>query len=123
MWTVCAMDARRQQIYNAVFEAKDGQLTRLCADRAISLADLTEEVKNNPRPKIIVGDGAHLCYNYLSEQGVSCRLAPPQLIMQNAISVALEAEALAQRGETVSAQELQPVYLRPAQAQKLKDRI
>ena len=120
---ICAMDARRQQIYNAVFEAKDGQLTRLCADRAISLADLTEEVKNNPLPKIIVGDGAHLCYNYLSEQGVSCRLAPPQLIMQNAISVALEAEALAQRGETVSAQELQPVYLRPAQAQKLKDRI
>ena len=119
---ICAMDARRQQIYNAVFEAKDGQLTRLCADRAISLADLTEEVKNNPLPKIIVGDGAHLCYNYLSEQGVSCRLAPPQLIMQNAISVALEAEALAQRGETVSAQELQPVYLRPAQAQKLKDR-
>ena len=120
---ICAMDARRQQIYNAVFEAKDGQLTRLCADRAISLADLTEEVKNNPLPKIIVGDGAHLCYNCLSEQGVSCRLAPPQLIMQNAISVALEAEALAQRGETVSAQELQPVYLRPAQAQKLKDRI
>ena len=119
---ICAMDARRQQIYNAVFEAKDGQLTRLCEDRAISLADLTEEVKNSPLSKIIVGDGAHLCYHYLVEQGISCRLAPPQLIMQNAMSVALEAEAMAAKGETVSAQELQPVYLRPAHAIKLKDR-
>jgi len=120
---VCAMDARRQQIYNAVFEAKDGQLTRLCEDRAISLADLAEEVKSSDLPKIVVGDGAHLCYNYLSEQGISCRLAPPQLIMQNAMSVALEAETMAAKGETVSAQELQPVYLRPAHAIKLKDRV
>ena len=120
---ICAMDARRQQIYNAVFEAKDGQLTRLCEDRAISLADLAEEVKNSELPKIIVGDGAHLCYHYLSEQGIPCRLAPPHLIMQNAMSVALEAEAMVLNGETVSAQDLQPVYLRPAHALKLKDRV
>ena len=119
---ICAMDARRQQIYNAVFEAKDGQLTRLSEDRAISLADLSEEVKDCTLPKTIVGDGAHLCYNYLSEQGISCRLAPPHLVMQNAMSVALEAEQLALNGETVSAQELQPVYLRPAHALKLSDR-
>ena len=43
--------------------------------------------------------------------------------MQNAMSVALEAEAIALNGETVSAQDLQPVYLRPAHALKLKDRI
>lgn len=120
---ICAMDARRQQIYNAVFEAKDGQLTRLCEDRAISLADLAEEVKNSDLPKIIVGDGAHLCYQYLSEQGIPCRLAPPHLIMQNAMSVALEAEAMVLNSETVSAQDLQPVYLRPAHALKLKDRV
>ena len=36
----CAMDARRKQVYNALFEAKDGQLTRLTPDRAISLEEL-----------------------------------------------------------------------------------
>ena len=36
----CAMDARRKQVYNALFEAEDGQLTRLTPDRAISLAEL-----------------------------------------------------------------------------------
>ena len=35
----CAMDARRQQIYNAVFLAEGGELKRLREDRAISLEE------------------------------------------------------------------------------------
>ena len=92
---ICAMDARRQQVYNALFQAENGTLTRLTPDRAISLEDLAAEIKGDHRPKIIVGDGARLCYNSLSEQGISCRMAPPHLVMQSAVSVALEAEALA----------------------------
>ncbi len=120
---ICAMDARRQQVYNALFQAENGTLTRLTPDRAISLEDLAAEIKGDHRPKIIVGDGARLCYNALSEQGISCRMAPPHLVMQSAVSVALEAEALAKAGHLVTAQNLQPVYLRPAQAQRLRDRV
>ena len=114
---ICAMDARRQQIYNALFEAKDGTLTRLTEDRAIALSDLLEEIKDDPRPKMILGDGARLCRDYLTEHGVTCRLAPPHLVMQNAMSVALEAERLAQKeGSLLSAQDLEPVYLRSPHA-------
>ena len=120
---VCAMDARRQQVYNALFQAENGRLTRLTPDRAISLEDLAAELKEDARPKIIVGDGARLCYNNLSERGISCRMAPAHLVMQNAVSVALEAEELAGTGQLLTAQELQPVYLRPAQAQRLRDRV
>ena len=120
---ICAMDARRQQVYNALFRAEDGSLTRLTPDRAISLEDLAAEIKADGRPKIIVGDGARLCYNDLSERGISCRMAPAHLVMQNAVSVALEAEELAGAGQLLTAQELQPVYLRPAQAQRLRDRV
>ena len=120
---VCAMDARRQQVYNALFQAENGRLTRLTPDRAISLEDLAAELKEDARPKIIVGDGARLCYNDLSERGISCRMAPAHLVMQNAVSVALEAEELAGAGQLLTAQELQPVYLRPAQAQRLRDRV
>jgi tRNA threonylcarbamoyladenosine biosynthesis protein TsaB len=120
---VCAMDARRQQVYNALFHAQDGQLTRLTPDRAISLEDLAAQLRQLPQPQFVVGDGAALCAAFLREQGLPCRLAPPQLVMQNAMSVALEAEQLAQSGGLVSAQALQPVYLRPAQAQRLRDRI
>ena len=119
---VCAMDARRQQVYNALFEAKDGQLTRLTPDRAIALEELAEELRSDPRPKTVVGDGARLCFAHLTEAGISCRLAPAHLVMQNAMSVALEAEAMAAEGKLVSAQALEPVYLRPAQADRLRQK-
>lgn len=117
---ICAMDARRSQIYNALFEAKDGQLTRLSEDRAIGLAELTEELRNDPRPKTVVGDGGRLCADFLTAQGVECLLAPPHLLMQNAMSVALEAEELAAKGQLQTAQELLPIYLRPPHAEPLK---
>ena len=117
---LCAMDARRSQIYNAVFLAENGHLTRLTPDRAIALEELAQELREDSRPKLVVGDGARLCCEFLSGAGLPCRRAPPHLIMQNAASVALEAEALAAAGGLVSAQDLQPVYLRPAQAQRLK---
>jgi tRNA threonylcarbamoyladenosine biosynthesis protein TsaB len=118
---VCAMDARRSQVYNALFRARDGALARLTPDRAIGLAELAAELENSPESKIIVGDGARLCYTYLLEKGISCRLAPPLQIQQNAVGVALAAEEAARRGETVSAQALLPVYLRPAQAERLEN--
>ena len=119
---ICAMDARRSQIYNALFEAKGGRLARLTEDRAIALADLAEEMKDDPRPKTIVGDGARLCFDFLQNAGIPCRLAPAHLVMQNAMSVALEAEVLAADGALTSAQDLQPVYLRPAQAERLRQK-
>ena len=115
---ICAMDARRQQVYNALFEAKDGQLTRLTPDRAIALEELAEELRSDPRPKTVVGDGAKLCLAHLTAAGIPCRLAPAHLVMQNAMSVALEAEAMAAKGKLVSAQAPEPVYLRPAQADR-----
>ena len=119
---ICAMDARRQQVYNALFEAKDGRLTRLTPDRAIALEELAEELRSDPRPKTVVGDGAKLCFAHLTEAGIPCRLAPAHLVMQNAMSVALEAEAMAAEGKLVSAQALEPVYLRPAQADRLRQK-
>ena len=115
---VCAMDARRNQVYNAVFRAENGQLTRLTEDRAISLAELAEELKNTEGAKFVVGDGAKLCYTYLTQQGIPCRMAPAALVMQNAVGVGLTAEELAAEGKTVSAQELVPVYLRLSQAER-----
>lgn len=117
---VCAMDARRNQIYNALFEAKNGRLTRLTPDRAIGLDELSEELREDSRPKTVVGDGGRLCAGALTAAGVDCRLAPPHLLMQSAATVALEAEEAAQNGGLVSAQELLPVYLRPPQAERLR---
>ncbi len=117
---VCAMDARRNQVYNADFAAENGVLTRLTPDRAISLGDLAEELQNESCPITLAGDGAHLAFDYFTEHSIPCRLAPPHLIMENAVSVALEAEELAAQGKLVSPQALEAFYLRPPQADPLK---
>ena len=61
---VCpVMDARRNQVYNALFEIRGGKPERLCEDRAISLDVLCAELGKMKKCAFLVGDGAALCYN------------------------------------------------------------
>ena len=115
---VCAMDARRSQVYNAIFLAKDGALERLSEDRAISLADLAEELKNIENEKIVVGDGAKLCYNTMTEMGIAMTLAPEHLRMQGGWGVARAAQELAQKGQLIKGEQLNAVYHRLSQAER-----
>ena len=116
---LCAMDARRQQIYNAIFTVERGQLIRQAPDRAVALADVARELREaEGRPTVVVGDGAQLCRDYLVREGVACALAPPHLLLQSAVGVAMAAQAPLLAGETVTAQALSPVYLRLSQAER-----
>lgn len=115
---VCAMDARRDQVYNALFLAEGDKLRRLSPDRAISFEELGEELKNYNNSKIVVGDGAKLCYNILTEAGLTLKLAPRYLRMQCAWGVARAAEELAAQGALVKGRELEPVYHRLSQAER-----
>lgn len=113
-----AMDARRHQIYNALFLCRGGEMERLTPDRAIGLAELLTEIKNRPEAKLVVGDGTELCYNYLTENGILCQKLPHDQGLQSAEGVARVACAMAARGELVSPQQLNPVYLRLSQAER-----
>ena len=105
-------------MYNALFRTENGRVTRLCADRAVAMELVAEELAAMPEPKLIVGDGAVLLYDFLQKAGIGCRLASPLHRQQSAAGVALAAEHLAAQGLTCSAQELQPVYLRLSQAER-----
>ena len=115
---VCAMDARRSQVYNALFLATGEGLERLSEDRAISLADLAEEVRKYDNEKIVVGDGAKLCYNTLSEMGLTLTLAPEHLRMQSGWGVARAAEEMAKQGQLIRGEALNAVYHRLSQAER-----
>lgn len=110
----CAMDARRNQVYNALFTFENGSTKRLSEDRAISLADLANELKDIESDIVVVGDGAALCYNYLKTALKNVSLAPESMRMQNAWGVCRAAENV----EQASAAELNPVYLRLSQAER-----
>ena len=114
----CAMDARRSQVYNAVFTANAGMLTRCCEDRAISLAELGEELKNLPKPIFLVGDGSKLCYNTLSETVPGLVCPPEHRMHQRAAGVALLARRRLERGEQPDGNSLEPNYLRLSQAER-----
>lgn len=112
------MDARREQVYNALFSFDGETLNRLTPDRAIGLTELEEELKNRGGRYILVGDGAQLCYDRLSGSGLELTLTPPNLRYQSAWGVARAAWELAKRGELVSAGELVPEYHRLSQAER-----
>ena len=114
---VCCMDARRAQVYNAIFERKNGAFTRLCPDRAISIEELKGDLEKIEKPKILVGDGALLCYNTLDEKS-GLILPPEHLRMQRPSGVALAASEALSRGDKASAEELRPNYLRLSQAER-----
>ncbi len=114
----CAMDARRDQVYNALFITDGKDLARLCEDRAISLEELEKELKNIEMMKITVGDGAKLCYNSIGQSVPACVCAPEHLRMQRASGVALAAYKRILSGERFDGAELVPNYLRLSQAER-----
>ena len=117
-YVVPAMDARRNQVYTAIFHAEKGQLTRVEEDMAISLAELGEKIKIFAEPVFLVGDGAVLCYNTLLEEVQGLVLPPEHRMHQRAAGVALAAQALADAGDPGNGAELTPNYLRLSQAER-----
>ena len=112
------MDARRAQVYNALFYVNQGVVTRGTEDRAISLADLSEELKNCKKSIFLVGDGSNLCYNTLQEALGNLVLPPEHRLHQRASGVALAAQAMIEAGAPGDAEALQPNYLRLSQAER-----
>ena len=116
---VCpCMDARRSQVYNALFYVNHGKLERIAPDRAIALTDLGEEIKNFSEPIFLVGDGAVLCYNTLLKSVPNLVLPPEHRIHQRATGVALLAAKKEAAGETGDGNALTPNYLRLSQAER-----
>ena len=116
---ICAcMDARRSQVYNALFYVNHGEVTRVCGDRAISLQELGGELKNLEEPIFLVGDGSILCYNTLSESVSALVLPPEHRMHQRASGVCLAALEQIKAGLPGDANALAPNYLRLSQAER-----
>ncbi len=112
---VCpVMDARRSQVYNALFTIQDGRPVRITEDRPIALAELAGELRAMNASVFLVGDGAAITAAFLEKEGLPYTVAPENLVWQSAWGVAMAA----QDKPAGSAQELLPVYLRLSQAER-----
>ena len=110
------MNARRAQVYNALFSCENGVLTRLCPDRAISIAELDEELCAMDQPVYLVGDGYDITLEGFEK--TTALPVPEELRVQSGYSVAMCGLAAYERGEATDDTALAVVYLRPSQAER-----
>ena len=117
------MNARRQQVYNALFDDNGKEMTRICDDRALAITELGEELAEKYPDKAVylMGDGAKLVYDALSETlGERLMMLPERLIHQSGYNTAMCGRRLYREGIRTTDFELAPVYLRPSQAERVR---
>ena len=114
----CVMDARRNQVYNALFRAERGSITRIREDRAISLEELGKELGEISGTIYLVGDGSELTHRTLKDTVPNLAPPPEHRRHQRASGVALAAARKIEAGEVCDAASLTPNYLRLSQAER-----
>ena len=110
------MNARRNQVYNALFECKNGEIVRLCPDRALSIDELDEELAAKASPIYLVGDGYDITARGFKKTSIA--YVPERQRVQSAYSVARCAAKKISAGDTLTDAEIAPIYLRPSQAER-----
>ena len=109
------MNARRKQVYTALFRAKNGKLERLTPDSAIAIAELDEWLRAYDEPVRLVGDGYDITAELLTHPMLP---TPIRLRAQSAYSVAQIAKELLATDANFPDTALSPSYLRLSQAER-----
>lgn len=118
-----SMDARRSQLYNALFRSENGVITRLTEDRSIASSELASELEKYNEPIYLCGGGEHII-RAAAEANANVRPTPEILKRQNAYSVALCALRHLKGREDIkdlNDRTVAPSYLRPSQAERMRN--
>lgn len=112
------MDARRGQVYTGIYRMRD-EFCILKEGCAEALADLLEELAQNPEPTIFLGDGVPVGRDLIRERlGEDALFAPAPMNRQRAASVAALGAHMYEAGKTETAAAHAPEYLRMSQAER-----
>ena len=109
------MNARRKQVYTALFRCKNGVLERLMPDSAIAITELNERLSAYDEPVRLCGDGYDITQANLMHPIVE---VPLPLRQQSAYSVAQVALKMYENGNFGNDIDLAPTYLRLSQAER-----
>ena len=116
---VPAMDARRGQVYTAIFRSNENCVERLTEDDAISIANLAKILEAYEGERIyLCGDGYEVARRELKERGIKVEITPSLLINENAASVAKVAYMNYKKGIYTLDRSVKPTYLRMPQAER-----
>jgi len=115
---VCPMlDARKKEVYAALFDTSSGALRRLMNEASIAARELAEALKAYGEV-MLLGQGAEV-YRRVFEEALGGRalFAPPHLTESSAASVAELGMGKALRGEFSEPASLRPFYIRKSEAE------
>ena len=121
------MDARRDQLYNALFSCKNGKISRITEDRLVTAAELKAELEGYNEKIYFVGDGCGVVSKQIigDDNSGNLNIAPELYRWQSGYSVAqtalaeYESASVEEKGMSeYTAAALSPVYLRASQAER-----
>ena len=113
---VPVMNARRSQVYTAIFESDGNELKRLLPDSAMAISELDELLCKYSQDVYLCGDGYDISVDGFEKTKVC--FVPERLRLQSGASVASVALKKYKDGDTCSDRELGVQYLRPSQAER-----
>lgn len=111
------MDARRSQVYTALYMWNDGVLENITGHMATTIDDIIARADEFEMGVIFLGDGVPVHKEKLSKYD-NFILAPQSLNMQKASSVASLGFQIAKEGGAIDGSEFTPIYLRKPQAER-----
>lgn len=110
------INARRMQVYNALFSCTDGIVTRLTPDRAISVKELDKELSQYSDRIYMSGDGYDICKKHFVN--TETQNVPSKMRLHSAYSTCVCGLENYNNDNTVTDKELSPSYLRLSQAER-----
>lgn len=118
------LDARRNQVYTALFNRSAGdpyKLETLIAPTALDLHELIAALKSYNQPIIFLGEGLHTFALTLTEELPAAQIAPAPFRLCRAALVAQRAQRILYEQPNASYLELLPYYLRRPEAERLAE--
>ena len=110
------MDARRNQVYTALYDCVGGKITRLSEYMACDVDEIIDTVRETGKNAIFLGDGAIAFRDKIAADGFC--VAPNISLLQSAASVGAIALEIASDA-AIDANKFEPFYIRPSQAERL----
>ncbi len=116
------MDARRNQVYTALYKWNGESLERLTEHMATDMTEYLETLKGYEGKVIFLGDGVGVHKEYIKEVlGAQAVFAPSFCNLQHASVLGVIAERLYYEGKAEDASTFVPMYLRKSQAEREKE--
>lgn len=113
------MDARRNQVYTALYRWDRQGLNRIKPPAALSIEELARDICQAADPVVFLGDGVPVHKEYLkAATGTLANFAPPNCDRQRASSIGKLAMDSLAKGPGTRYSEFVPFYLRKSQAER-----